>query len=112
MIGNDPAPLALVDLCTQLRDMDGVLAALAVGEMVGHPRAAGLGSFEAVTELPARVGIHLIQLVHLEVPRPGGAVRFRTSDTEPKLKVYLQSRTSPERLDRMETEARALLELD
>jgi phosphoglucomutase len=41
----------------------------------------------------------------------GAFAAFRPSGTEPKLKVYLQSRTAPELLDRMETEARRLLGL-
>lgn len=41
----------------------------------------------------------------------GAFAAFRPSGTEPKLKVYLQSRTEVSVLDRMEAEARALLGL-
>lgn len=41
----------------------------------------------------------------------GAFAAFRPSGTEPKLKVYLQSRTDEALLDRMEAEARALLGL-
>ena len=41
----------------------------------------------------------------------GAFAAFRPSGTEPKLKVYLQSRTTPEFLDRLEAEARKLLGL-
>lgn len=41
----------------------------------------------------------------------GGFAAFRPSGTEPKLKVYLQSRTTPDLLDALEREARALLGL-
>ena len=171
-----------MQLSNEMRDKDGVLAALLVGEMVGHYKALGMTPFQAVAALQARVGSFHNRLVNLEDPRPGGAVRFaeamtrireagltafagepvaawedfqtgewhggtkvepildrpdnrpaarpidrsnvlkfrlasgafaafRPSGTEPKLKVYLQSRTGPELLDRMEAEARALLGL-
>jgi len=171
-----------MQLSNEMRDKDGVIAALVVGEMVGHYKALGLGPFEAVAALERRIGTFRNRLVNLEDPRPGGAVRFREamtrireagltvfagekvktwedfetgewhsgnhvepildrpdnraaaqpidhanvlkfrlesgafaafrpSGTEPKLKVYLQSRTTPELLDRMEAEARKLLGL-
>jgi phosphomannomutase len=171
-----------MQLSNEMRDKDGVLAALVVGELVGHYKALGTGPFEAVAALQRRVGTFFNRLVNLEDPRPGGAVRFREamariraagltafageavlswedfetgewhgggrlepildrpdnreaaqpidrsnvlkfrlasgafaafrpSGTEPKLKVYLQSRTTPELLDRMEAEARELLGL-
>jgi phosphomannomutase len=171
-----------MQLSNEMRDKDGVLAALVVGEMIGHYKHLGMGPFEAVAALQARVGTFLNRLVNLEDPRPGGAVRFaeamtrirqanltefagervvawedfeagelhqgasvepildrpdnraaarpmdrsnvlkfrlasgafaafRPSGTEPKLKVYLQSRTDAALIDRMEAEARKLLGL-
>jgi len=171
-----------MQLSNEMRDKDGVLAALVVGELLGHYKAMGMGAFQAVAALEQRVGTFHNRLVNLEDPRPGGAVRFaaamtrireagltvfagepvktwedfqtgewhsgsrvepildrpdnraaaqpidrsnvlkfrlesgafaafRPSGTEPKLKVYLQSRTTPELLDRMEAEARELLGL-
>ncbi|HLO66605.1 MAG TPA: phospho-sugar mutase [Holophaga sp.] len=171
-----------MQLSDQMRDKDGVLACLVVAEMVGHYKSQGMGPYEAVEALKARVGTFHNRLVNLEDPRPGGAVRFaeamarirqagltafagekvlswedfqtglwhgegreetildspdrrevatpidrsnvlkfrlesgafaafRPSGTEPKLKVYLQSRTDEALLDRMETEARQLLGL-
>jgi phosphomannomutase len=172
-----------MQLTNEMRDKDGVLAALVVGELVGHYKALGLGPFQAVAALQRKVGVFHNRLVNLEDPRPGGAVRFREamariraagltvfggepvlswedfqtgerhgdgraepildrpdrraaavpidrsnvlkfrlasgafaafrpSGTEPKLKVYLQSRTDLGMLDRMEAEARNLLGLD
>ncbi|BDU77079.1 phospho-sugar mutase [Mesoterricola sediminis] len=171
-----------MQLSDQMRDKDGVLASLVVAEMVGYYKSKGMGPYEAVEALKARIGAYHNRLVNLEDPRPGGAVRFaeamarirqagltafagervvswedfqtglwhgegreetivdspdrrevatpidrsnvlkfrlesgafaafRPSGTEPKLKVYLQSRTDEALLDRMETEARQLLGL-
>ncbi len=169
-------------LSDRLRDKDGVATSLAVGEMIGHYKALGMGPFDAVRFLQKQVGVFHNRLVNLEDPRPGGAQRFneamarirtagltslggeaveawedfqsgefhgrgitepildrpdrrevaqeiprsnvlkfrlasgafaafRPSGTEPKLKVYLQSRTDEALLDRLEGEARKLLGL-
>jgi phosphomannomutase len=170
-------------LTNDIRDKDGVTAALVVGEMVGHYKAMGMSLFDAIAALQQKIGTFHNRLVNLEDPRPGGAKRFaeamariraagltdfagenvtswedfetgewhgakglvepildrpdrrdlaqpipssnvlkfrlesgafaafRPSGTESKLKVYLQSRTTPELLDRMEAEARKLLGL-
>ena len=171
-----------MQLSNEMRDKDGVLAALVVGELIGHYKALGMGPFEAVAALQKRVGTFHNKLVNLEDPRPGGSVRFaeamtrirqaglthfagekvvswedfqaceshrgaevgpildrpdhlqtarpmdrsnvlkfrlesggfaafRPSGTEPKLKVYLQSRTTAELIVTMEAEARQLLGL-
>ncbi len=169
-------------LSDQLRDKDGVISALIVGEMLGAYKGRGLTVWDALAELQGRVGTFHNRLVNLEDPRPGGAQRFaaamtrireaglstlggeavvswedfqsgewhgegrtepildrpdrrdvaqpigrsnvlkfrlqsgafaafRPSGTEPKLKVYLQSRTDVAMLDRLEAEARGLLGL-
>ncbi|WP_243285999.1 phospho-sugar mutase [Geothrix terrae] len=59
-----------------LRDKDGVTAALVVAEMAGHYKAKGQTLFQAVEALMARVGTFHNRLVNLEDPRPGGAKRF------------------------------------
>jgi phosphomannomutase len=171
-----------MQLSDEMRDKDGVLACLIVGEMVGHYKALGMVPFEAVAALQQRIGTFHNRLVNLEDPRPGGAIRFaeamgriraagltefagekvvswedfqtcevhqgeqvgpildrpgqpakarpidpsnvlkfrlesgafaafRPSGTEPKLKVYLQSRTDAALMDRMEAQARELLGL-
>ena len=170
-------------LSNDIRDKDGVIAALVVGEMVGHYKAKGQTLLDAVEALQQKIGTFHNRLVNLEDPRPGGTQRFaeamkrirdaglksfagevvtswedllsgqwhgvdgrvgpildrpdrpdiaqplvssnvmkfrlesgafvafRPSGTEPKLKVYLQSRTNAAFLDRMEAEARSLLGL-
>ncbi|MBS1767483.1 MAG: phospho-sugar mutase [Acidobacteria bacterium] len=74
----------------------------------------GRGITEPILDRPDR------RDVAQEIPRSnvlkfrleGGAfAAFRPSGTEPKLKVYLQSRTDEALLDRLESEARALLGL-
>jgi len=172
-----------MQLSDQIRDKDGVTAALVVGEMIGHYKDKGLSLFDGIDALKKRVGDYQNRLLNLEDPRPGGALRFaeamtrirsanpktfagenltgwedfeagllhhpdgstepildrpdrrdvaeplplsnvikfrlasgayaafRPSGTEPKLKVYLQSRTGVATLDKLEAEARALLGL-
>ncbi len=70
-----------MQLSNEMRDKDGVLAALVVGEMVGHYKALGMGPFQAVAALERRVGVFRNRLVNLEDPRPGGAVRFAEAMT-------------------------------
>jgi phosphomannomutase len=173
-----------MEICDDIRDKDGVTAALLVGEMIGHYKAKGMTLFDAVEALYAKVGTAFTShLVNLEDPRPGGAQRFaeamdrirkanltsfagekviswedfqagelhkadgtvdaildrpelrdialplpksnvlkfrlesgayaafRPSGTEPKLKVYIQSRTGREIIEKIEAEARVLLGL-
>jgi len=172
-----------MQLSDQIRDKDGVTAALVVGEMIGHYKAKGMTLFDGVEVLKQKVGNYQNRLLNLEDPKPGGAQRFaqamtrirsanpktfagealtgwedfeagllhhpdgstetivdrpdrkdvaealplsnvikfrmesgayaafRPSGTEPKLKVYLQSRTGTPMLDKMEADARALLGL-
>ena len=170
-------------LTDAIRDKDGVMAALVVGELIGHHKALGRGAFEALEALAQRVGRFRNRQVDLVDNRPQGAERlgeamarirrtglasfagemvvvredflsgerheenrldpildrprlgaearplgrsnvlkfrmasgafvaFRPSGTEPKLKVYLQSRNAPAHLDLMEAEARNVLGLD
>jgi phosphoglucomutase len=172
-----------MQLSDQIRDKDGVTAALVVGEMIGHYKAKGMTLFDGVDVLKQKAGDYQNRLLNLEDPKPGGALRFaqamtrirqanpktfagealtcwedfeagqlhrpdgsteaivdrpdrmdiaqplplsnvikfrlasgayaafRPSGTEPKLKVYLQSRTGVETLDKMEAEARKMLGL-
>jgi phosphomannomutase len=74
----------------------------------------GEGGTEAILDRPDR------RMAALPIPRSnvlkfrlqsGAFAAFRPSGTEPKLKVYLQSRGDAAQLDRMEVEARALLGL-
>jgi phosphomannomutase len=70
-----------MQLSNQMRDKDGVLAALLVGEMIGHYKALGMGPFAAVAALQKRVGCYRNRLVNLEDGRPGGAARFAAAMT-------------------------------
>ena len=65
-----------MQLSNEMRDKDGVIAALFVGEMAGHYKALGMNPFEAVAKLRQKVGTFYNRLVNLEDSSPGGAVRF------------------------------------
>nr|WP_320134111.1 phospho-sugar mutase [uncultured Holophaga sp.] len=63
-------------LSADLRDKDGVSAALLVAELIGHYKAQGMNLVQAVEALQAKVGRFRNRLVNLEDPKPGGAQRF------------------------------------
>jgi phosphomannomutase len=74
----------------------------------------GEGRTETILDRPDNRTVAL-PILHSNVLKfrltSGGFAAFRPSGTEPKLKVYLQSRTDAALLDRMEAEARTLLGL-
>ncbi|HJW71495.1 MAG TPA: phospho-sugar mutase [Geothrix sp.] len=74
----------------------------------------GEGRTEPILDRPNQRGIAL-PMEHSNVLKfrleSGAFAAFRPSGTEPKLKVYLQSRTDSALLDRLEAEARSLLGL-
>jgi phosphomannomutase len=74
----------------------------------------GEGRSETILDRPDNRPVAL-PILHSNVLKfrleSGAFAAFRPSGTEPKLKVYLQSRTDSALLDRMESEARALLGL-
>ena len=74
----------------------------------------GQGRSETILDRPDNRAVAL-PILHSNVLKfrlqSGAFAAFRPSGTEPKLKVYLQSRTDAALLDRLETEARALLGL-
>ncbi len=74
----------------------------------------GGGRSETILDRPDNraVALPILRSNVLKFRLEGGAfAAFRPSGTEPKLKVYLQSRTEVALLDRMEAEARTLLGL-
>jgi phosphomannomutase len=74
----------------------------------------GQGRSETILDRPDNrtVALPILRSNVLKFRLESGAfAAFRPSGTEPKLKVYLQSRTGSALLDRMESEARALLGL-
>jgi phosphomannomutase len=74
----------------------------------------GEGRSETILDRPDNPTVAL-PILHSNVLKfrleSGAFAAFRPSGTEPKLKVYLQSRTDSALLDRMEAEARTLLGL-
>lgn len=68
-------------LSDDLRDKDGVSAALLVAELIGHYKAQGLNLVQAVAALQAKTGTFCNRLVNLEDPKPGGAQRFAAAMT-------------------------------
>jgi phosphoglucomutase len=66
-------------LTNDIRDKDGVTAALVVGEMTGHYHARGMSLLDAVEALQQRVGLFHNRLVNLEDPRPGSPMPWRAS---------------------------------
>lgn len=74
----------------------------------------GDGRSETILDRPDNRSVAL-PILHSNVLKfrleSGAFAAFRPSGTEPKLKVYLQSRTDTALLDRMESEARTLLGL-
>ena len=74
----------------------------------------GEGRSETILDRPDNRSVAL-PILHSNVLKfrleSGAFAAFRPSGTEPKLKVYLQSRTDTALLDRMESEARTLLGL-
>ncbi len=74
----------------------------------------GADRVETIVDRPDQPGIAL-PILHSNVLKfrleSGAFAAFRPSGTEPKLKVYLQSRSDAALLDRLEAEARALLGL-
>ncbi len=74
----------------------------------------GEGRSEAILDRPDKraVALPILRSNVLKFRLESGAfAAFRPSGTEPKLKVYLQSRTDAALLDRLEAEARSLLGL-
>jgi len=74
----------------------------------------GRGIVEPILDRPDRRDVAQ-EILHSNVLKfrlaSGAFAAFRPSGTEPKLKVYLQSRTDEALLDRFEAEARQLLGL-
>lgn len=68
-----------MQLSDEMRDKDGVIAALFVGEMIGHYKALGMNPFEAVTKLKQKVGAFYNRLVSLEDNSPNGVLLFAKS---------------------------------
>lgn len=62
-----------------IRDKDGVIAALIIGEMIGYYKALGVSLFEAITNLKKKVGFFCYRLVNIENHSHNGIEVFATA---------------------------------
>lgn len=71
-----------MQLTDEMRDKDGVIAALLVGEMIGYYKALNMGPFEAVSQLKQKVGIFHNRLVNIENHSSEGIKHFKEAMTK------------------------------